>query len=287
MLKNQERSSSALNGFEIKNKLAAEDWTVAVIRGANDRSPRWRHLLALGGLLLGLERQQRKGFSTSLRAKLESAMVKALNLALQETEEGPELSENTIVMTLSHVFDLLSDHEKNNINHDVILSRLYSVPFFSGDGLHFGYFLSTMDADIVEGPSKKFDWSTKSSTYFQIQRMASGPLVAALGSLSRVISYSIDHVQNLDTLATMIGDMSAFTRSLCIQWRQNKLSEIDSREESTYLSDDTIRTSLPLLWRILKSTMFSVVMILKSLLGRVLGDASISADSGGYSLNFF
>lgn len=287
VLKNEE-SSLAPNNLSSRTTLAKEDWILAVIKGADERSPRWRHLLALGGLLLGFEGQQRRGISESLRMKLESAIVRALNLALQEIESGDEVAVNSLTMTLGHVFSLLSEHEKNCINHDTLLPRLSWAPFFSTEGLHFGYFLSIMDADIVEEPSRKFGWSIKSSTYFQVQKIASSPLLASLGSLSRVISYSIEHVQNMELLPALIGDISAFAKSLCIQWRQNKLSEIDLKEENTYLSDDTIRTSLPLIWRVLKSSMFSIVVILGSLLKRVLGDARFSMDVGKCLLvNFY
>lgn len=283
VLKN-EKSSLAPNSFSSRTNLAKDDWIIAVIKGADERSPRWRHLLALGGLLLGFEGQERKGLSESLRMKLESAIVRALNLALHDIEEGDEVAVTTVIMTVCHVFSLLSEHEKMCVNHDLLLPRLSWAPFFSTEGLHFGYFLSTMDADIVEGPSRKFDWSIKSSTYFQVRRIASSPLIASLGSLSRVTAYSIDHVQDLELLPTLIGDISAFTRSLCIQWRQNKLSEIDSKEESEYLSDETIRTSFPLIWRVLKSSMFCIVVILRALLGRILEDATISMDGGKYAL---
>lgn len=285
VLKN-EQSSLVTNHFSSRTNLAKEDWIIAVIKGADERTPRWRHLLALSGLLLGFEGQERRGISDSLRMKLESAIVKALNLALQENESGDEVAVNGLIMAVCHFFSLLSEHHKNGINYNILLPRLSWAPFFSTEGLHFGYFLSAMDADIVEGPSRKFDWSVKSSTYLQVQRIGSSPLIASLGSLSRVIAYSIGHVQNMELLPALIDDISAFTKSLCIQWRQNKLSEIDLKEETMYLSDEAIHTSLPLIWRVLKSSMFSIVVILKSLLERVIEDARVPMDSGKYLSSF-
>lgn len=283
-----EESSIATNNFSSRTNLAKEDWIIAVIKGADERSPRWRHLLALGGLLLGFEGQERRGISESLRRKLENAIVRALNLALQEIQPGDEVAINSLTMTVCHVFSLLREPEKNGINHDILLPRLSWAAFFSTEGLHFGYFLSTMDADIVEGLNRKFSWSVKSSTYFQVQRITSSPLIASLGALSRIISYSIGHVQNMELLPALIGDISAFTKSLCTQWRQNKLSEIDLKEETTYLSDETIRTSLPLILRVLKLSMFSIVVMLRSLLERGLEDARIPMDGGKYLLiNFY
>ena len=78
----------------------------------------------------------------------------------------------------------------------------------------------------------------------------------------------------------MITDLSAFTRSLCVQWRQNKLSEIDITEESMFLSEESLRTTIPLLWRVLNSSMYAIVIVLRSLLGRVLGDNRIPNEDG-------
>ena len=281
ILKN-ERGLLPIDTLALRPNLGREEWAIGVMKGLDDKSSRWRHLLALGGLLIGFEGQERKGISESLRTKLGAAIILALNLALEDVEESPELAVNSIVLVVSLVFGLLTEHEKSGINHDSLLPRLFWASFFSKEGLHFGYFLSTIDADIVEGDNRKFDWSVKSSAYCQVELIASSPMVSSLGALSRVIVYSIDHVRNMDLLPTLFGDISAFTRSLCIQWRQNKLSEIDPTEEETFLTDDTLHSSLPLLWKVLKSSLFSIIVILTALIEHVLGDTRMSADGSEY-----
>lgn len=250
------------------------------MKGADDRSPRWRHLCVLAGLLIGFQRRGKESISTSLQRKLQIATIKAVNLALQEGEASNELAGNSIAMMLCHVFDLLSDSEKMNLDSNLLLSILIHASFFSKEGLQYGYFLSTIDSDVIQRGGMKFDWSTKSSTYVQCQRMTTGPLIASLGSLSRLTAFCVENVQNADLLSNMITSLSAFTRSLLVQWRQNKLSEIDITEESMYLSEESLRTTLPLLWRVLRSTMFAVVIVLRSLLFRVLGDNRMPADGG-------
>lgn len=271
----QEEAPVLSPSVQTRSALGREEWAFAVIKGADDRSPRWRHLCVLAGLLIGFEGREQQIISTSLRKILESATVKAVNLALQDGEVNTEFAGNSTAIMLSHVIDLLSDWEKTNLNHDLLLPILYHAPFFAKEGLHSGYFLSTIDADVVQSAGNKFDWSAKSSTYVQCQRMATGPLVTSLGSMSRLIAFSVENVQNVELLFTMIKDVMAFTRILGVQWQQNKLSEIDLAEEATFLSDETLRKTLPLLWRVLKSSMFAIVIVLRSLLGRVLGDAKL------------
>lgn len=259
--------------------LGADEWAIAIVKGTDGgSSPRWRHLCILAGLLIGFEGREK--LSASLRRKLESATVKAVNLALHDGETANELARNSVAMVLSHVFDLLGDAEKMNLDHDGLLPILYQPPLFSKDGLYSGYFLSRIDADILQDGGMKFEWSSNSPTHVQCQRMATGPLISSLGSLSRVTAFLVEHVQNVDLLASMVNDLSTFTRSLCVQWRQNKLSEIDVTEEASFLTDDTLKGTLPILWRVLKSSMFATVIILRALLGRVLGDHRMPVAGG-------
>ena len=266
--------------FAAQRGLGREDWVVAVVKGADDRSPRWRHLCVLAGLLIGFEGRGNQSISMSLRRKLKGATVKAVNMALQEREPSNELPGNSIAVILSSVFDLLSNNEKMNLDNNLLLPILIHAPLFSKEGLQYGYFLSTIDSDIVQKEGTKFDWSTKSLTHVQFERMTTGPLITSLGSLSRLIAFCVENVPNTDLLSIMITDLSAFTRSLCVQWRQNKLSEIDITEESMYLSEESLRATIPSLWHVLKSTMFATVIVLRSLLGRVLGDNRMPADGG-------
>ncbi|KAL9098677.1 MAG: hypothetical protein Q9163_005705 [Psora crenata] len=278
----KEAPSTHSQAYPTQRVLAKEDWAIAVIKGADDRSPRWRHLCVLAGLLRGFEGRGQGAISKSLRQTLESGAVKAVSLALRGGETEEELAANSIVMMLSQIFDLLSDGEKRELDQDLLLPILYRAPFFSRDGLQSGYFLSTIDADIIQTTRTKFDWSPKSSTYTQCHRMANGPLMSCLGSLSRLTAFSVEQVQDPDLLPTMIKDLCSFTRSLVVQWRQNKLSEIDVTEESMHLSEETLRTTLPTLWRTLRSTMFAIIVILRALLSRVLGDPRLPTDVGPF-----
>ena len=281
ILENETQSSPSLP-YLAREGLDKEAWVKAVVKGADDRSPRWKHLLLLGGLLLGFENQDRHGLPPALRRTLEDAVITAGNLALQTREEDSELSALTTTVVLSNVSDILSDAVRSRIDHDLLLPLLVRTMFFTKGGLEWGYFLGTMDSDVVQTIGNKFNWSPKSSSYVQVQRMVSGPLVASLGSLSRLTAFCVDNVKNVDLLFTMTSDISAFSRSLSVQWRQNKLSEIDVTEENVFLHEESLKSSLPLLWQVLKSILFAIIIVQRSLLGRVLGDSRMSTREGTY-----
>lgn len=255
-----------------------EDWLKAILDGADERSPRWRHLLIIGGLLLGFEGHDRQGLSSSLRRALEGALVKAANLALEETREGPELGGHCVALVLNHSFDLLSDLERCQVNYDALLPVLIRSAYFSSEGLESGYFLGTIDADITQVADRKFNWSASASTFFRLQWLSSRPLVSSMGPLSRLIAHAAENVGDPGLLRAIVDDLCAFTRTIIIQWRQNKLSEIDISEDAVFLTDEALQTTLPVLWKVLKTSMFATVIILRAVMGRVLGDAALASD---------
>lgn len=264
----------------LKEGLHVDEWVKAVVQGADDRSPRWKHMLVIGGLLIGFESHNRHGLPSALRRSLGGAMVRAANLALHNVEGLHDQNATVICMVLAYVFEILGDSENKQIDHDRLLPLLIESALFSRNGLYWGYFLGTIDVDIVQDASNRFNWSPQSSTYVQVQQMASRPMVASLGGVSRLISLCVANVKDVDLLVKMSDDITSFARSLCVQWQQNKLSEVDPTEESQFLTGLSLRTSLPLLWQILKSSLFAVVFMQSSLLGRVIGDGQMPVIQG-------
>jgi hypothetical protein len=256
--------------------LARDAWAKAVVKGADERSPRWRHMLLIGGLLIGFEGGDRQGLPAHLRTKLESALVKATNFALAGM--GPEdiLGSYCIALVLNHSFELLSDVERSHINYDLLLPLLMEATFQSPEGLEDGYFLGLIDRDIVQVADGKFSWSTKSNTFGQVRHISSKPLISALGLLSRLISHCIENVSDARLVSSATDQLTSFARTLHVQWRQNKLSEVDASEESMFLDPGTLSTTLPALWRLLRTCLFASVIILRSVLGRVLNDPTLA-----------
>jgi len=101
--------------------LRCDEWTRAVVKGADDRSRRWQHLLVLTGVLMGMEGNDRRALSRGLRNTLEQAVVTAANLALEHNVEDGLLAAASIVTALNFAFPLLSDHYKAQINCSALL----------------------------------------------------------------------------------------------------------------------------------------------------------------------
>jgi hypothetical protein len=265
--------------------LEREAWVKAVVNGADEKSPRWRHLPLLGGILLGFETQNRQGLPPQIRRKLESALAKAVQLSLEETKAFDGIAAHCITMVLNYTFEFLSDWERSQFDYSRLLPIMVHAAFFSSEGLEGIYFLGAIDREIVEVPGKKFNWSSHSYSYNHLQSIASRPLVSSLGSLSRLIAHALENVSDADLVLNTVNSVSDFVRTLMVQWRQNKLSEVDPSEEADFLDAESLKTTIPELWKLLRSCMFSVIIILRAVLGRVLNDPVLAAGRSAPSLS--
>ncbi|KAI9885521.1 MAG: hypothetical protein M1823_002703 [Watsoniomyces obsoletus] len=265
-----------LEGLVIGRRLSTEDWIKAIIRGADKKSPRWKHLLPFAGLLLGLQNGPTLG--STVRGDLLDALVKAINLALEEAQEDDELPQQCITLAVNYTFDLLPESRFKEINREALLPVLVRSAFFSVEGLRSGYFLGPIDADVVQAGRNQFTWARESTTYFRLEQMLSRPLVTSMGPLSRLIGFSLEHVKNPALVYKSVEDVVLFARTLATQWRQNKLSEIDASEERIFIESDALATTIPRLWDVLKTCMFSCISVLRVVIARAVVDSAMARD---------
>ncbi|KAL4917238.1 hypothetical protein BDW62DRAFT_88955 [Aspergillus aurantiobrunneus] len=259
-------------------KLDREQWVKAVVDGADEKSPRWRHLLLIGGVLLGFEGQDRQGLPWNVRKKLESALVTAAQLALEELDPRNEIDGRCVTMVLNYSFELLSDLERSRLDYDRLLPVMVQTTFFSPEGFEGAYFLGSVDQDIIQAPSKRFAWPPQSSTVQRVMAISSSPLISALGPLSRLIAHAVDNVRDYRLAARSVDQIADFVRTLMVQWRQNKLSEVDKAEEAEFLEPESLKSTIPTLWKLLRSCLYSVVIVLRAVLGRVINDRGLASD---------
>ncbi|KAK4897024.1 hypothetical protein LTR27_005271 [Elasticomyces elasticus] len=264
--------------LQLERTLPKDDWIRAVVSGADEHSPRWRHLLTLGGLLLGFGPAEEGALSRSMRSTLESGLVTAINLALQETPAHDELGQQVITVVLNHCFPHLPDHERLQLDYDRALPVLVQSTLHTSEGLRSAYFLGAIDADVRAISGSKFQWSERSPSYQIVQTMLSGPIVSSLGPLARLIGHAAEQVRDPWLVMSALDDLEGFARTLHLQWRHTKLSEIDASEENIYLDVETIEKTNRALWKLLRSTLFAAVIILRSTIGRMLGDSALAND---------
>lgn len=249
------------------------------MKGADEKSPRWRHVLLLGGILLGIDKAVANHMSQSLRQKLESALVTATNLAIDSVASTDTVAYQSLILVLNHTFDHLSNAHRAQLRYDALLPLLIDTIFMSSEGLEHGTFLSRVDHDVREVPGKKFRWASRSPSCNHLRTLLAKPLTSALGPLSRLAAYTVESANDPLLVLDTVSHIADFARVLAIQWRQNKLSEIDVSEEEVYLDQETLQASMPLLWQTLRSVLFTTVIIMRAALGRVLNDPRLAAEN--------
>lgn len=261
-----------------RSDLSRSAWAKAVIQGADDRSPRWRHTLLLGGLLLGFNAKPERDLPHDLRKKLELALVTASNLSLAQPDEFDANSQLCTIWVLNVTFAHISDYHRSHVDYNLLLPQLIDATFFSREGLEHGYWLGVIDSDVQQTPGNKFNWSPKSPSGLKVQEIRSRNLITSLGPISRLIAHSVESVSNGRLILSALERLSEFSRNLALSWRQNKLSEVDVSEEQQYLDEATVEVMMPILLHVLRDTLFAIVISLRAVIGRVLTDAALSSN---------
>ena len=253
--------------------------------GADERSQRWKHAIALGGLLIAMGSLEDQGmdlyWASAMRKRIEGALVRAVNMALVEIRERSEadgLGGQTIVLVLNHTFGCLSAFEKKQLDYDLFLPVLIGTAFFSNEGFQSAYFLGGLDLDITTN-NTKLGWDARSSSFRQVQVIMGRPLVTSMGPLSRIISHAVENVRDPWVIQTMMDDLASFARALTTQWRQIKLSDIDPAEEAVCLEEEAFNKTVPLLWNLLKAALFATTIVLRGVFSRTLGDKILAGDA--------
>lgn len=251
--------------------LRSEDWTRAVVKGADDRSRRWQHLLVLTGVLVGMEGNDRYTLSTALRNTLEQAVVTAANLALeQNVEDGPSAAAS-IITALNFAFPLLSEFNRAQINCNALLPiAIWAIT--GEDGFCDAQFLKAVARDTTERPGHVLAWTPQSPSSQLVQEMNKQPLMANMGPLSKLAAFAVQNATDTPAVLQAQDALLIFTGRVLDAWSKNRFCEIDPAFEGTHLSLETLQSTWPLLWELFKKLMFGTTAVLQAIVARSLLD---------------
>ncbi|EAQ89127.1 hypothetical protein CHGG_05746 [Chaetomium globosum CBS 148.51] len=224
-------------------ELSSNAWTAAILKGADDQSGRWQHLLVFSG---------------------------PRTLPYKAGEPEPPAPSGPVALALNYAFPLLSDSARAGLNCDALVP-VATRAMLGGDGLQDGVFLASIDQDIRQA-EQKFMWTENSPSYLHLQQLEQRPLISGLGPLSTLLAHAVQFARDPDVVLQLQDDLMAFTARLLQHWQAGKLSELEISEESIFLTPETLETTWPTLWQFLKKTMYAVVAVLQSIVTRSLLD---------------
>jgi hypothetical protein len=254
----------------------AEEWTRAVAKGLDDRSSRWQHSLVLAGILMGMEGEDRRSLSWSLRSTLEQAIATAANLALEDQSRTGILGRGAVVLALTYAFPFLSGANKSLLNGNALLPAVVEA-MLGEEGFQNGDFIESIQLDIV--PARNLRWPANSPSVNRIQKLESRPLVQNMGPLSRLGVFAVEHARQSNSVLRAQDEILSFTAGLLKKWEQCALSMVDLSVESAKLPPEVLQGPWPMLWQLLKKSMFAVVATLQPMVGRCLLDPHLRNES--------
>ncbi|KAI1393673.1 peroxin 8 [Hypoxylon trugodes] len=259
----------------IGSGVRSEDWARAIAKGADERSTRWQHMLVLTGILMGMEGDDRRSLSRSLRSTLEQAVVTAANLALEDERKTGPLGRDAVVLALTYALPLLSEPVKILLNGNILLPATIEA-MLGDEGFQRGDFVSSIIRDIPQG--KTITWHINSSSVVKIQRLEIRPLAQNMGPLSRLGAFAVQHASDPNIVLGAHEELLGFTTGLLEKWSLCRLSTIDLYVEAAALPAEVLQGPYPMLWQLLKKIMYTVVAILRPIVGRSLLDPFMRND---------
>ncbi|KAK4114175.1 hypothetical protein N656DRAFT_777334 [Canariomyces notabilis] len=271
--RNELENAKNKGGKPVGSGLGSDAWAAAVLKGADEQSGRWQHLLVFSGVLMGMESGNRHSLTRGMRSTVERAVVTATNLALRIREPEPPAPAAPIALALNYAFPLLSDSSRAALHCDALVSVLTRA-MLSAEGLEDGIFLATIDQDVRQSGSN-FMWAEDSPSSLHLKRLEQKPLISGLGPLSRLLAYATQHARDSRVVLQLQDDLVAFTAKLLQHWETNKLSELEISEEDVFLTPETLNGTWPALWQFLKKIMYAIVAVLQAVVARSLLDHNL------------
>ena len=276
-------------GVREDRRPGCEDWARAIAQGADAKSPRWRHVLVLVGVLLGLEGSSRKSLSRARRAALEQGVVAAANLALAEAARtrdtaDADLGRYAVVSGLNFAFPLLSEHARASLDCDLLLPA--SVEMLAGPfGFDGGRILELIatDARVHTTGARQLDWPASSASFQTLQQRETSnaaSLVPSAGPIAVMASFAVERAADPMTVLhalTTLFELAEATRKRWLACRVISGRDLTA-DTSLYLTTDTAQRTWPLLWQHLKKTLYAVATMLQAIVGRSLLDRVMASD---------
>ncbi|CAK7562919.1 MAG: hypothetical protein SEPTF4163_000775 [Sporothrix epigloea] len=294
-------SAAYRQGVKEDRRPGSEDWARAVAQGADDKSPRWRHLLVLVGVLLGLEGSDRQALSRSRRVALEQGVMSAANLALMEASaeqaQHPgdvEIGRYAVVMGLNYAFPLLSEHARLGLRADLLLPAIVGVlagPFgFDGaailDAIAMDPLVTRTPSTLTFGSTQGIlQWPKASSSFQHLRRRETQQAVSAVasaGPLAAMAAFAVERASSAQAVLYALDGLLALADAAGARWAAARILHVPSTvsdESAVILGGETAQITWPLLWQHLKKILYTAAVVLQAIVGRSLLDRVLASDA--------
>lgn len=270
------KSAVSIAGARADNSILPLERRIrAILKGLSSPVPLWKQLLPLAGLLLAFEPGNSPAAFGADVQLVEYAFLDALNDAAdaQQSElQAEPLVAETIVLAANYVYPLLSAHLRSRFPLVRLLPLGLAAALGSEQGFEQAWFLARVERDIQGEPSQTIAWPSQSPSFTALQYKLESPLITSIGALSRLLATCIEEALDPSVIFTALEEVSRYTKSLMIQWRQCRLSLVDEQDEVSHLQPETRNGSISTLWKLLHITLVFNITILQAIVSRMVRD---------------
>ncbi|KAF3309608.1 hypothetical protein TWF173_010697 [Orbilia oligospora] len=262
------RLSTQERARESNRALSLNEWIDAVVTGADARVPRWKHALVSSGILAAFEADDaRLPFTT--RTNLEAHLLEVVNFHFEFSTSGIET--HACILAISNAYRLLSEDSRYMLNYPALTGALLPAMFLSPEGYQTGDFLRQIDRSIPIGHQKMAVVPS-----FSLKDFLTHPFVANMGALAKLAATSMASSGETETINGALSVLATYSRSLVSIWRETGLSTLP---DDATISQDPVQTNTAQLWHVLKSSLFSAVVVLESIVRVLLQSHQIARNN--------
>ncbi|KAK6501574.1 hypothetical protein TWF481_009409 [Arthrobotrys musiformis] len=262
------RLSTLERARESNRALSLTEWIDAVVNGADARVPRWKHALVSSGILTAFEADDaRLPFTT--RTNLEAHLLEVVNFHFEFSTSGIET--HACILAISNAYRLLSEDSKYMLNYPALTGAVLPAMFLSPEGYQTGDFLRQIDRSIPMGKQKM-----PVIPSFSLKDFLARPFISNMGSLAKLAATSINSSGETETINGVLSVLATYSRSLVSIWRETALSTLP---DDAGISHDPVQTNTAQLWTVLKSSLFSAVVVLEGIVRILLQSHQISRNN--------
>ncbi|KAF3158014.1 hypothetical protein TWF106_006523 [Orbilia oligospora] len=262
------RLSTQERARESNRALSLNEWIDAVVTGADARVPRWKHALVSSGILAAFEADDaRLPFTT--RTNLEAHLLEVVNFHFEFSTSGIET--HACILAISNAYRLLSEDSRYMLNYPALTGALLPAMFLSPEGYQTGDFLRQIDRSVPIGQQKMAVVPS-----FSLKDFLTHPFVANMGALAKLAATSMASSGETETINGALSVLATYSRSLVSIWRETGLSTLP---DDATISHDPVQTNTAQLWHVLKSSLFSAVVVLESIVRILLQSHQIARNN--------
>jgi hypothetical protein len=155
------------------------------------------------------------------------------------------------------------------LNYEAMLPAVIRSIYFSREGFQSGYFLPAIDHDIVE-VNGRLSWPSRSNSFVELQQRSARPLFLSMSGLGKLAGSAIKEARDVRALFALLESIQRFSSTMASQWKTNRFSNIPMSEEPRMVDEESLKATVPVVWQILKTVLFTTTLILQELTSRVI-----------------